>query len=65
MYSIKITGFADSLPFFNAPILEKYVALKISVLVSGFIDDVYLLAYSYSTKANDEIIIKVYKYYVE
>ena len=51
--------------FFNAPLLEKCAALKLSVLVGGFVDDVYLLAYSYSTEANCEIIIKIYEYYVE
>ena len=51
--------------FFNAPLLEKYVALKLPVLVSGFVDDVYLLANNYSTKANYEIIIKVNENYVE
>ena len=66
------TGILQGLPvspifflFFNAPLLEKYAALKLPVLVSGFVDDVHLLAYSYSIEANCEIIIKVYEYCVE
>ena len=51
--------------FFNAPLLEKYAALILLVLVSGFTDDVYLLAYSNNTEANYYIIIKVYEYYVK
>ena len=61
------TGILQRLPvspilflFFNAPLLEKCAALKLPVLVSGFVHDVHLLAYSHSTEANCETITKAH-----
>ncbi len=42
--------------FFNAPLIEECKKLKLPIQVSGFVDDVHLLAYSRSTKRNCEVL---------
>ena len=42
--------------FFNAPLIEGCAKLKLPVQVGGFVDDIYLIAYSKSTESNYKVL---------
>ncbi len=50
--------------FFNAPLLEECARTRLPIQVGGFIDDVHLLAYSESTKANYKHLERAHDIYL-
>ena len=47
--------------FFNIPLIKGYKRLVLLVQTGGFVDDIYLLAYSKSTERNCQILEKAYR----
>ena len=46
--------------FFNAPLIEQCVRAALPVQTGGFVDDIYLLAYSGSTEDNCRVLHKAH-----
>ena len=47
--------------FFNAPLIEECARSKLRIQVGGFVDDIHIIAYGTSTKANCRILEKVHQ----
>ena len=49
--------------FFNIPLIKGYKRLGLLVQIGGFVNDIYLLAYSKSIERNYQILEKAYRKY--
>ncbi len=51
--------------FFNILLIEEYIKINLLIQVRGFVDDIYLLAYSESIKKNYKNLGRAYNIYLK